>query len=428
MVSIVPYENSFVFNPSAKLWSSKNEFKITDIWKSSNQKVWLDCINCTHSYIITACNAMRGHGCVYCNNLKLCDDTNCRTCHEKSFASSKYAIYWDKNKNIVSPRDIFKCSAKCKYWFICQDCNHEFDVLPNSITTNNCWCPYCKGNKLCNNDECKKCFEKSFASTPFSKYWSNKNELLPRQVIKSSAKQYLFKCSCGHESKTTLYNARKKNDKCKYCVVPSKTLCDDENCKLCYEKSFASSLLIKYWDINKNIKKPRQLFKTSQESCWFKCENNHSFQLKLSTVAWGNWCKLCSTKTENKLLNILENLIPIKKGFRAKWCISETSKKCLPFDFVIEKYKIIIELDGDQHFKQVLNWRAPKEQQLNDKYKMVKALENGYSIIRLLQMDVYMNKYDYKKKILETIEDLKNKNKPSIVYLCINNEYDIYKT
>jgi hypothetical protein len=50
---------------------------------------------------------------------------------------------------------------------------------------------------------------------------------------------------------------------------------------------------------------------------------------------------------------------------------------------------IIIELDGLQHFKQVSNWKSPDDNLINDKYKMKCVNENNYSIIRILQDDVY---------------------------------------
>jgi len=65
-------------------------------------------------------------------------------------------------------------------------------------------------------------------------------------------------------------------------------------------------------------------------------------------------------------------------------------KKHLPFDFCIQEHKIIIELDGRQHFKQVSNWCSPEEQFENDKFKEDCANNNGYSVIRLLQHDVFM--------------------------------------
>jgi hypothetical protein len=75
----------------------------------------------------------------------------------------------------------------------------------------------------------------------------------------------------------------------------------------------------------------------------------------------------------------------------------------LPFDFVIDEYKLIIELDGSQHFDQVSNWKTPEISQLKDKYKMLRAWNNGYSIIRLLQEEVFSNKIELETKLLPLI-------------------------
>ena len=42
---------------------------------------------------------------------------------------------------------------------------------------------------------------------------------------------------------------------------------------------------------------------------------------------------------------------------------------------------------------------------------MNKALENGYSVIRLLQDDVYRNKYNYLLEIDNGIQKIKTENK-----------------
>ena len=57
---------------------------------------------------------------------------------------------------------------------------------------------------------------------------------------------------------------------------------------------------------------------------------------------------------------------------------------------------------------------------------MNKALENGYSVIRLLQDDVYRNKFDYLLEIDNNIKKIKTENKPQVIYICKNNEYNVY--
>jgi hypothetical protein len=98
----------------------------------------------------------------------------------------------------------------------------------------------------------------------------------------------------------------------------------------------------------------------------------------------------------------------------------------LPFDFCIPEYKIIIELDGPQHFQQISNWSSPEEQFENDKYKETCANDNSYSVIRLLQEDVFYDTYDWVKELCETIEEIKNGDEVVNVYLCKNGEYDAF--
>lgn len=70
------------------------------------------------------------------------------------------------------------------------------------------------------------------------------------------------------------------------------------------------------------------------------------------------------------------------------WCVSEKGN-CLLFDFWIEELDLLIELDGDQHFRQVLNWKPPEVTQSRDIRKMLDALQNGFHVIRIYQEDVW---------------------------------------
>ena len=158
--------------------------------------------------------------------------------YDKSFASHEKAKYWSNNNN-VNPNEITKESPK-KFLFNCNVCNHEFLKQINLITRLNGWCSYCSNTKLCDDNNCKICFDKSFASQEKSAFWSDNNELIPRQVFKVSAKKYLFKCDiCKHEfinNPSHVSNGRW----CPYCCVPQKQLCGNKECSDCYNKSFAS--------------------------------------------------------------------------------------------------------------------------------------------------------------------------------------------
>ena len=51
------------------------------------------------------------------------------------------------------------------------------------------------------------------------------------------------------------------------------------------------------------------------------------------------------------------------------------------------------------------------------------ANENKFSVIRILQEDVFKNKYDWLHELLSNIEKITNENIAQNIYMCKNNEY-----
>ena len=86
-------------------------------------------------------------------------------------------------------------------------------------------------------------------------------------------------------------------------------------------------------------------------------------------------------------------------GYKPKWCRHPDTNFICEYDFYLPKFNLIIELDGEQHFNQVSNWKSPQEVQKRDLFKMKKANDRNISIIRLLQDDVYKNKNNWKEKL-----------------------------
>ncbi len=108
-------------------------------------------------------------------------------------------------------------------------------------------------------------------------------------------------------------------------------------------------------------------------------------------------------------------------NYRSDWCKNPETNKTLPFDFYLPDNKIMIELDGSQHFEKVSNWGNSEDIRKSDIYKMRMANENGYSVIRLFWEDVFLNKNNWKSKLKEAIKiyDI-----PKNIYL--NEIYDKY--
>lgn len=421
---MLPFEKSFASHPKSHFWSKKNNILPHEVSYCTGIKYWFDCDKCTHDFMqnMSAITGSRARWCAYCTNQKLCDNINCIECYNKSFASHEKSQFWSDDNNKVVPRDVFKSSKK-EYLFNCDICNHEFPSSTDKITKNH-WCGYCANKLLCDDENCVTCFDKSFASHEKAQFWSKENKVLSREIFKNTHPYFLFDCDkCNHQFKQSPHKINCAENWCGYCSVTSTLLCDDIECDFCYNKSFASHPKAKYWS-NENLVDARSVRKHSDKEFDFFCKAGHVFKMGLNKATY-SWCPRCVNKTEDMLCEFIKSkYLNAKKCFKVNWCKRQTH---LPFDIVIPEFKIIIELDGVQHFKQVSKWKSPEFIQSVDIYKMNCAIEKGYSIIRLLQEDVYYKRYDWKYELLNTIEKIKQLKQVGIVYMCKKNEYDVYK-
>jgi len=413
---------SFANHPKAKYWSSKNIDEPEYVMKHSNKKYKFDCEDCNHEIELIINHITSGSWCVYCNKHSLCEIENCLFCFQKSFASHAMATQWS-SKNTFTPRQVTRSSEK-KCWFDCSTCNHSFQTILFSINKDK-YCPYCTSQALCESDDCKVCFEKSCASHFIKEAWSPMNEKTPRQMFLQSNKKAKFCCQiCTHNYETSINHFYNRNGSCPYCS--NKYLCEDISCQTCFKKSFASHEKIHCWSA-KNTVNPRSVFKGSEKRCTFDCDVCHSeFEAKLYNVLTGYWCPFCKNKTEGKMARFLQKIYPeCKTQVRFDWCIFSETCHVMPFDFMVGD--VLIELDGEQHFTQVSNWDTPESVQAKDVEKIQKAIDEGYSVIHLYQMDVWNDTYDWKKILHDLIEELQEA-PPQCVFLekSTTNKYDTH--
>jgi very-short-patch-repair endonuclease len=380
---------------------SKLDVKI----KSNSKKVVKDVVPCDELSDVEDCdemidvdniidedNILEPTKCIYGGSQKrVCNNDLCIICYNKSFASSPKVHLWSKNNN-KNPRSV-TLSSHTKYLFNCDVCNHEIQKSPDSIKRNE-WCIYCVKKQICFDDKCEFCKNNSFESSDKARFWSSANNIRPRDVPRTSHTKYLFDCDvCKHTFCTTPNVVTKSW--CPYCS--HNKICANNDCTFCWENSFASVEISRLWSSKNNIN-PRDAFKTSHAKYIFNCEFcDNEYINRLSDISNGKWCQCKNNKTETKLKDwFYKNNIIAGHQIKYEWCKSNRS---LPFDFIIESLKLIIELDGPQHFMQISNWKTPEETIKNDVYKMKCAIENGYIIIRLLQDDVWRNKNDWEQKL-----------------------------
>jgi very-short-patch-repair endonuclease len=132
-------------------------------------------------------------------------------------------------------------------------------------------CPFTgRVRKLCTNDDCKICFNRSFASSHRACFWSPKNKLHPRLVSLNAHAKYLFGCeTCGHEYSQRPNDITQYDCRCPFCA--HRQLCDIPDCYLCFYNSFASCPRSNTWSV-KNKLTPRQVFLNDNDKYLFNCE------------------------------------------------------------------------------------------------------------------------------------------------------------
>ncbi len=362
----------FDTHPKSQHWDFKKNGDVNpkDVTLGSEKKFWFVCDRCFHSFPSAIYNITKGRNpswCRYCSNKRLCENEKCDTCLKKSFAMHLRANKWNYEMNgDITPRNVFPATHK-KFWFNCTDCecNHPFKTSVCSITSKKSIgkCPYHR--KLCLDENCDICFQKSFASHPKEKYWdTEKNgDVKPRDVTLSSNKKYWFKCDeCSHSFDGALNNiANKKNPRwCPCCA--NKKLCENKDCDICLQKSFTSHPKAKYWDNEKNRDvKPRDVFLSSNKKYWFQCDEcSHSFDSVLGDITKEKnpqWCSFCT----NKKLCDEDCNICLQKSFashpKEKYWDYEKNRDVEPRDVFLssgKKYEFICNECGHS-FGSILN-------------------------------------------------------------------------
>lgn len=348
----------------------------------------------------------------------------------------KYKIQCFSLSNTTAINDITIGSNK-KYTFECPACMHSFKTRIY-LVVNGRWCPYCARTKLCGNLECQMCFQKSFASftnkAPCGKIAKKDCLVLDtidtRQIFLGSSKKYTFRCSlCTHTFESRIFHV--VNGRwCPYCARTS--LCGTANCISCFEHSFASyaektpcgtpkSMCMVTNSANVAGRKRMLLNdipKKSNKKYMFRCPTcTNTFGMRIFDVVSGKWCPHCKYKTQRSLYAWLKERYPDTVcEWKPVWCSTPyvcckivngtcniiQSRIQYRFDFYIPSKNTIIELDGEQHFRQVSNWPSPLHNQIRDAYKSMKARLNGVNMIRIKRsfmksQDIDWGQYLYEK-------------------------------
>lgn len=380
----------------AKQWHPRKngDLKPEQFTFGSDKKVWWLCPNiCSHGCLHEwespiKCRCRQGTGCVYCSTpiKKSCEHMSILYTHPE------IAKQWHPTKN--GDLKVTDVTSGCGYkvWWLCpktcpEGCLHEYESRVVQRCMKGSGCHYCVENTM------KTCIHTSIAHThpEVSKLWhpTKNGELLSSEVTQGCHKKIWWlcpnKCShgCLHEWQTSIYHLTTDTG-CPFC----------SNRKLCEHMSilYTHREIAKEWHPTKNVNLDIKLCSIGcNKSIWWVCKKGHEYQqLIYSKCGAGQGCPQCKNKTEELLLIFLKKYCSdMCTQLKLESCISLTTGRYYRFDFYTSLLKLIIELDGPQHFKQVSNWMNPEDSIKRDVYKMQKAETAGYKVIRIFQPDVY---------------------------------------
>lgn len=310
---------------------------------------------------------------------------------------SKYTYEYVKNEFEINECKLLETeykNNKTQMKYICKN-NHK-----SSIRFTDLICGF--GCKECRNQKMRLSYDYVY------NFFEKNNCRLLTTEYKNAATKLNYICKDGHYT-SIRFNEFNKGTRCSEC---------NGNKKLTFE-------YVNQFFKNNNYKLLETKYKNHMTKMNFRCDNNHNSSISFNNFRKGIRCGICKNKTECLILEYLENNFQnITPQAKFVWC---KIKNKLAFDFLLNDLNIIIECDGLQHFKNVLNWQSAKLNLENDTYKANLAINNGYKIIRISQEDVFNNRFNWQELLKENIEKL-HKSEDNIIYLSTDiNLYNKHK-
>ncbi len=195
---------------------------------------------------------------------------------------------------------------------------------------------------------------------------------------------------------------------CEYCKKKRRIApCSDDDCVFCRENTlFTFKKACTEWHISNDVS-PRMIWKNSSKIVKLKCQDCGILYERAAYRITKHGCALCSNKSERKLYDFLTQFGGIKYQVNFEW-----SKK-YRYDFQLDNL-CLVELDGPQHFCPIKTWKTGFDVYESDIEKEQLATTNGWSIIRILQKDVYDDNDEWKQYLKTSILSLDIDN-PSIL-------------
>jgi len=344
----------------------------------SKQTVWWKCFKeIDHEWEATIDGRTQGSDCPCCTHKKVVYSNCLLNTHPK------LSKQWHKTKNgKLTPLDVVY-GTQIKVWWKCDVTDdHEWEARIGSRAFMGDSCPFCTGRKV----SLSNCLDTK--DKKISKQWHpfKNGQLTPKDVTYSSNKKVWWKCDVAddHEWIDSVSHRTYKKD--------------NRNCPFCsgHKVSLLMSLatkrpdIAKQWHTIKNGKlTPSDIMPSSNKKVWWQCDVNsdHIWYTKANNRTSKNatGCPYCNeSKGEVMIRAVLEKMfINYKLQKRFYKC---KIKRMLPFDFYLPDYNILIEYDGELHFKAIEYFGGKKDlikRKSRDKIKTKFAKNNNIPLLRI---------------------------------------------
>ena len=189
---------------------------------------------------------------------------------------------WDWERNTDFDPSKLTLGSHKKAWWKCKK-SHEWQATIKD-RNNGRGCPYCSGKKVLKGEN-----DLQTINPPLAKEWNyeKNNGLTPTDVTPGSNKKAWWKCSKGHEWQAIIKN-RNNGIGCPICA--GQEVLEGYN-----DLQTVNPMLAKEWNYEKNGKlTSANVTANSGQKVWWKCQEGHEWQTKVSDRNKGKGCPYCS--------------------------------------------------------------------------------------------------------------------------------------
>ena len=265
------------------------------------------------------------------------------------------------------------CSSNIKAVFFCKTCGNIYEARIHNKTNKKSKCPYCSGKLPIKGVKDLATYCKNNNRQDILDSWDYDKNKDPSEYLPNSTEIVYFKCKLGHIYRQRISDKINKKLNCPICSN-RKLLSGYNDLETFCKNNPEYKFILDEWNYSKNIKKPNEVFRSSHEKFWFKCEKNHSFKQDLHhrTSIIPRRCPYCSNKKSAAELTIYN----ICKKYIDETCESGKIINGWEIDVYMPKYLYCIEYDGAFYH----NSDISKDRELR---KNTMLLQNGHKIIRI---------------------------------------------